>query len=130
MKKTLAVVLALLMATTMVFTLVSCGGDEDKVKDVAKQLNEELQSNSDYEMLKSMGMEISFEARGTELVIAYIMSDSLLSQMPEGSFVGVSDAMSSFASADDIKKECPAISKITIEVRGTSGNVVHSEEMK
>ena len=103
MKKTLAVVLALLMATTMVFTLVSCGGDEDKVKDVAKQLNEELQSNSDYEMLKSMGMEISFEARGTELVIAYIMSDSLLSQMPEGSFVGVSDAMSSFASAEDIK---------------------------
>ena len=130
MKKTLAVVLAILMATTMVFTLVSCGSAEDKVKDFAKELSEELKKNSDYEMLKSMGMEVSIESKGTELVIAYILSDSMLDQVPADAFAGISNEMSAFASAEDIKKECPSVSKITIEIRGTSGNVVYSEEMK
>lgn len=130
MKKTLAVVLAILMATTMVFTLVSCGSDEDKVKDLAKELNEKMQADSNYEMLKELGMDIAFEARGTELVIAYILSDDLLDMMPEDSFAGVSNEISSYASADEIKKECPAVSKITVEVRGTNGDVVYSEEMK
>lgn len=116
------------MATTMVFTLVSCGGDEDKVKKYAQELDKEIQGEMGD--LTAMGMSVAVESRGTKLVVAISMDDAILDMVPTSEFSGLAEGFESVCPIETVQKDCPEVSAIVIELRKTSGDVVYSEEIK
>ena len=127
MKKTLAVVLALLMAATMVFTLVSCGSAEDKVEEYAKEANKQIEPMKS--QFNDVGIDVEFEARGTTIVLVMTISDYIEDAL-EGQYDALSSTYDSMITIDQIKKECPEVTSLVIEIHNESGRVLFSKEFK
>ena len=127
MKKTLAVVLALLMAATMVFTLVSCGSAEDKVEEYVKEANKQIEPMKS--QFTDLGMDLEYEARGTTIVLVMTISDYIEDAL-EGQYDALSSTYDSMITIDQVKKECPEVTSVVIEIRNESGRVLFSKEFK
>lgn len=108
-------------------SLENSGGDENSAKQVeviAELLNVEIQENPDMQTLSALGLTVECEARGTELVMAFVVSNTYLEDMD---FSDIIDDMG--ISLEQVRETYPVISNVVFEVRRADDTVIYTKSL-
>lgn len=122
MKRIIALIMSALLISVM---LISCENGNNAVSDYAKKLNSD---NGDAQ-LSADGIDLEFEARGTTLAVVITPEKAIYNRTPNEQYMHICDDLSSMIPKDTIKRECPEISSVIVEVIDPDGNVAFSGEI-
>ena len=122
------IIILLLSATLLCFTLISCKDDSESVKEYVNKLNAE--ADEKLIQLNKDGIDVEFSSKGTKLTITLLPSELVLNSTPVENYSSLISDLSSMIPRETLERECPEITSVILEVKNADGETVFSEEIK